>query len=112
MNKQTNINQYIECGSSATKMEKQFEEQVVSETKDGLRFVRTNGCKISKWQLLVEYLQLIVKIHLIIIASIFNFFFPRRDMSWEKEIVLITGGAGYVGRNLAEKIAKKGNDFL
>lgn len=76
---------------------------------NGARFVRATGGEISKWQIFVEYVQMFIKINVIIIASIFRFFFPRRDTNWKEEIVLITGSAGYVGKNLAAQVAMKGS---
>ena len=82
-------------------------EKEMADT-NAARFVRATGGDISKWQIFVDYLQMIININIIIISSIFRFFFPRRDMIWKEEIVLITGSAGYVGKNLAAQIAMKG----
>ena len=99
------------CWPTVTNMEKKNSNEKEMAGTNGARFVRATCGDISKWQIFVEYLQMIIKINIIIISSIFRFFFPRRDTIWKEEIVLITGSAGYVGKNLAVKIAMKGSNY-
>ncbi len=80
---------------------------MAEESSAAKAFIKTSKEKVSGSQILWEFVRTSVEVLFITLGAIIRFFLPVRK-SLEGEIVLITGAAGYVGRRLALRFARKG----
>eukprot|EP00794_Sanderia_malayensis_P015349 gene15349-16925_t len=71
-------------------------------------FIIPSKNKLTTTEIVLETVKTLLEITWIILCAIFRFFVPAKRKNLDGEIVLITGAAGYIGKRLALRFAKKG----